>query len=64
MNGLNTICREPWEPANRYEYEVQCNYGYGWETVTVEPDRAAAEEMRECYIANERVPTRVKRVLA
>lgn len=48
-----------------YEYEVQGNYGHGWEMVTTEETRAAAVEQRRCYDENEpEYPHRVRRVRA
>ena len=35
------------------EWEVQGNYGYGWEMVTTEETRADAKAMLRCYNENE-----------
>jgi hypothetical protein len=35
------------------EYEIQGNYGYGWEMVTTEETRQAAKEQLKCYRENE-----------
>jgi hypothetical protein len=34
-------------------WEIQGNYGQGWEVVTVEETRVGAVEMLECYHENE-----------
>lgn len=48
-----------------YEYEVQGNYGSGWECVTIEDSREDAEAMLADYDANEpQYPHRIKRVSA
>jgi len=47
---------------NTYEYEIQGNYGYGWDLLTTEEDRAAALVQLATYRANESVPLRIKRV--
>ena len=36
-----------------YEYEVQGNYGYGWDLLTTENTLKEAEEMKHCYDENE-----------
>ena len=36
-----------------YEYEVQGNYGFGWERLTTEENRADAERQLHCYNENE-----------
>jgi hypothetical protein len=41
------------------EYEVQGNYGQGWEMVTTEETRKAAQEQRKCYDNNEPYPHRI-----
>jgi hypothetical protein len=49
----------------RFEWEVQGNYGYGWECLTTEDSLTAAIEQKLCYDVNE--PTfrhRVKKVKA
>lgn len=37
----------------RDEFEIQGNYGYGWETVVTEENAAAAREQLNIYNANE-----------
>jgi hypothetical protein len=46
----------------KYEYHIQGNYGFGWETVTVEETKKAADETKRTYDQNERYPHRVKRM--
>jgi hypothetical protein len=41
------------------EYEVQGNYGQGWEMVTTEETRKAAKEQCKCYDNNEPYPHRI-----
>ena len=41
------------------EYEVQGNYGQGWECVTTEETRKAAREQLKCYNDNEPYPHRI-----
>jgi hypothetical protein len=41
------------------EYEVQGNYGHGWEMVITEETRKAAKEQRKCYDNNETYPHRI-----
>ena len=46
-----------------YEYELQGNYGYGWDTLTTESTRKDITMRLSEYRANERgVMLRVKRV--
>jgi hypothetical protein len=45
-----------------YEYEIQGNYGYGWDLLTTEPDIKSAREQLKVYSANESIPLRIKRV--
>jgi hypothetical protein len=45
-----------------YEYEIQGNYGYGWDLLTTESTLKEANAQLETYRANERVPLRVKRI--
>jgi hypothetical protein len=48
-----------------YEFEIQGNYGQGWEMVTTETTRPEANEQLACYRENEPgTPFRVKRVKA
>lgn len=35
------------------EYEIQGNYGQGWECVTTEETRQTAKDQRKCYDQNE-----------
>ena len=41
------------------EYEIQGNYGQGWEIVTTEETRAAARDQLKCYNENETAPHRI-----
>lgn len=41
------------------EYEIQGNYGQGWECVTTEETRKAAREQLKCYNENEPNPHRI-----
>ena len=41
------------------EYQVQGNYGHGWEMVTAEETRKAAREQLKYYNANESYPHRI-----
>ena len=34
------------------EYEIQSNYGYGWDCETTEETRQAAKETLKCYREN------------
>ena len=45
-----------------YEYEVQADYGKGWETVTTEPTEQEAKEMLETYISNDKKATQFRYV--
>lgn len=45
-----------------YEYEIQGNYGYGWDLLTTEPDIKSARAQLKVYSANESIPLRIKRV--
>ncbi|MBR3444783.1 MAG: hypothetical protein IKH14_02795 [Prevotella sp.] len=46
-----------------YEFEVQGNYGYGWDCLTTEETRAEAEAQKKCYDENEpSVPHRIRKV--
>lgn len=46
-----------------FEYEVQGNYGYGWDCLTTEATMAEAKEQKKCYDENEpNVPHRIKTV--
>ena len=47
-----------------YEYEIQGNYGYGWDVLTTEETLIEAREQLATYRANERIPLRIKRVKA
>ena len=44
------------------EWEVQGNYGHGWEMLTTESSRAEALEQMRVYDENEPYPHRVRRV--
>lgn len=47
----------------RDEYQVQGDYGYGWEYLTAEATRGEALVMKRCYDQNEPgIPHRVKTV--
>jgi len=41
------------------EYEIQGNYGQGWECITTEETRKAAREQLRCYSENEAYPHRI-----
>jgi len=43
----------------RDEWEIQGNYGFGWECVNTETTRKDANRSYKEYISNERVPFRV-----
>ena len=47
-----------------YEYEIQGNYGYGWDLLTTEETRTEALAQLATYRANEKIPLRIKRVKA
>ena len=47
-----------------YEYEIQGNYGYGWDLLTTEDTIKEARAQVETYRANETIPLRIKRVRA
>ena len=47
-----------------YEYEIQGNYGYGWELLTTEQTLKEANAQLATYRANESIPLRIKRVRA
>ena len=47
----------------RYEYEVQGNYGYGWDLLTTEETKEDALIQKKCYDENEpNVPHRIRKV--
>jgi hypothetical protein len=46
----------------QYEYEIQGNYGYGWDMLTIESTRADAVAQLATYRANESIPLRIKKV--
>ena len=48
---------------NAYDYEIQGNYGYGWDCLTTEETMKEAQEQLATYRANERVPLRIKKVV-
>jgi len=45
-----------------YEYEIQGNYGDGWDMLTTEATRAEALAQLSTYRANEAIPLRIKKV--
>ena len=45
-----------------YEYEIQGDYGYGWDLLTTEATLSEAKAQLATYRANERVPLRIKKV--
>ena len=46
-----------------FEYEVQGNYGYGWDRLTTEATMEEAKEQKKCYDENEPdVPHRIKTI--
>ena len=47
---------------NTYEYEIQGNYGHGWDLLTTEETLGDARAQLSTYLANERIPLRIKRV--
>jgi len=47
-----------------YEYEIQGNYGYGWDMLTTESSMKEARAQLVVYGNNEDVPLRIKRVKA
>ena len=47
-----------------YEYEIQGNYGYGWDLLTTEETLSEARAQLSTYRANESIPLRIKRVRA
>ena len=47
-----------------YEYEIQGNYGYGWDLLTTEETMKEARAQLFTYRANEAIPLRIKRVRA
>jgi hypothetical protein len=48
--------------VKRYEYEIQGDYGHGWELLTTEDTIDEAMLQLESYRANETIPFRIKRV--
>ena len=46
----------------KYEYEIQGNYGHGWDLLTTEETLGEAHAQLATYRANERIPLRIKRV--
>jgi hypothetical protein len=47
-----------------YEYEIQGNYGYGWDLLTTEETLSEARAQLGTYRLNEAIPLRIKRVRA
>jgi hypothetical protein len=43
------------------EFEIQGDYGYGWEMVTVESTWLEAKEQIKCYRENQPAPYRIVR---
>lgn len=64
-DGLSPVSRMPTGTTyslirvTEDSYEVQGNYGYGWECVTAETTRKEARERLKEYRANESVPFRL-----
>jgi len=48
----------------KYEYEIQGNYGYGWDLLTTEETKAEALTQLKTYQENEKIPLRIKKVKA
>jgi hypothetical protein len=44
------------------EYQIQGNYGYGWETETTEETLKDAKAQLKCYRENVNYPVRIKKV--
>ena len=42
------------------EFEIQGDYGYGWEMVTTESTWKEAKEQIKCYRENQPAPYRIK----
>jgi hypothetical protein len=59
---MNT--RERAKVMSAYEYEIQGNYGYGWDLLTTESTLGEANAQLATYRANESIPLRIKRVRA
>ena len=49
---------------NGYEYEIQGNYGYGFECLTTEATKTEAIAQLKTYRENESIPLRIKRIKA
>jgi hypothetical protein len=47
-----------------YEYEIQGDYGYGWDLLTTEETIKEARAQLSTYRINETIPLRIKRVRA
>ena len=41
------------------EWELQGNYGYGWDMLTTEETKQDAMKQLKCYRENERIPLRI-----
>lgn len=41
------------------EFELQCDYGYGWECVTTEETFKEARAQKKCYLENDPRPYRI-----
>lgn len=48
--------------APAFEFEVQGNYGDGWECVDTHDTKVAANQSKDTYDQNETYPHRVRRV--
>ncbi len=51
-----------YQRKTRDEYELQGNYGQGWERLTTEETYSAAVEQRRCYRDNEGGSYRIRAV--
>jgi hypothetical protein len=59
---INKAYEEASKDIYRYEYEIQGNYGYGWEMLTTESNIKDARAQLETYQSNENIPLRIKKV--
>ncbi len=50
------------QTQNIYEYEIQGNYGYGWDMLTTEANIKDARAQLETYQSNESIPLRIKKI--
>jgi len=44
---------------SQYEYEIQGNYGHGWDMLTTESTKAEALAQLATYRANESIPLKI-----